>query len=113
MEEAEHEETEIDLENYAEQDQVQSVISGMRSGSIPLTLADGTPVRDTVCHAETSMSMVAVPFSDPVDGSESTGADSKGSGLSTKYIIVISVLGRVVVLFVGIFLFRRRSVTQI
>jgi len=63
------------------------------------------------------MSMVAVPFSDPVDGSESTGADSKGSGLSTKYIIVISVLGGVVVLFVGILLFRRRSaaarVTQI
>lgn len=82
-----------------------------------MTLADGTPVRDTVCHAETSMSMVAVPFSDPVDGSESTGADSKGSGLSTKYIIVISVLGGVVVLFVGILLFRRRSaaarVTQI
>lgn len=52
---SEQEETDIDLENYADQDSVRSVLEGMQNGSIPMTLADGTPVRDTVCHAETSM----------------------------------------------------------
>jgi len=114
LEEAEQEETGIDLENYAEQDKVQSVISGILNGSIPLTLTDGTPVRDTVCQANTTLSLVAVPFDEPADSSDETVAE-EGWRLSTNYIIAISVLGGAVFLLVVFLLFRRRSarVTQI
>lgn len=109
LEETEQEETDIEIENYAEIDKVKSVIGGMRNGSTPLTLEDGTPVRDTVCQANTTMSMVPL-----IDDSDTT---IKGSGLSRDYIIVIAVLGGVLVLFGGVLLFRRRSaaarVTQI
>ena len=124
VEGTDQEEMDIDFENYADEDKVRSLVQGMRDGSIPVTLEDGTPVRDMVCQAETSMSMVAV-LSDVPDGSGAPdgingldSADSKGSGLSRDYVILMAVLGGVAVLFVGIVIFHRRSqaaarVTQI
>jgi len=113
VEGTEQEETDIDLENYADEAEVRALVEGLQDGSTPLNLADGTPVRDTICHAETIMSMVAVPFSDPGNGSDLTGADGKGSGLSADYVILIAVLGGIVVLSVGILLFRRRSAARV
>lgn len=64
----------------------------MRNGSIPLALADGTQVRDTVCQANTTLSMVLVPLDKPADSSNETVA-KEGWRLSTNYINVVSVLG--------------------
>jgi len=129
VEDTEQEEMDIDFEKYADEDKVRSLVEGMRNGSIPVTLPDGTPVRDMVCQAETSMSMVAIfsdvpDSSDALDGSDVLdGADSKGSGLSTHNVILIAVMGGVTVLFVsgcplfiGVVLFlnwRAARVTQI
>jgi hypothetical protein len=117
LEDDEQEDTDIDLENYAEEDKVQSIIFGIRNGSIPLVLADNTQVRDTVCQANTTLSMVAiplVPLDEPADSSDETVAE-EGWRLSTNYVIMISVLGGAVFLLVVFLFFRRRSarVTQI
>ncbi len=98
--------TDITLENYGNEAQVQNLVNGVVDGSITLMLEDGTPVRDTICGATTIMQMVVAPLD---DNSSTPTAAGEADKLSQTSIILIAVLGSGAVLLVAILVFRRRS----
>ncbi|EWM25497.1 hypothetical protein Naga_100032g20 [Nannochloropsis gaditana] len=100
--------TSISIRNYEDAAKVQDSLDGIMNGTISLTAVEGDsttfPVKDGICHGETTLSFVPPPADTLNDKNKSS---SEPEPLSATYISLIAV-GGVAILCVIIFVARRR-----